>query len=41
MHALILSGGRADFKQIKENLGSQEAYLNSEYFEEMLLAVTT
>ena len=37
VHALVLAGGRADFKQIKQQLGGQDVYLSSEHFEEELL----
>jgi hypothetical protein len=41
VHALVLLGGRADFKQLKKQMESTDIYSDSEKFEEELLAVTT
>lgn len=40
VHALLLAGGKGDFKQIKQMIESKDVYLSSEHFEEQLLAVT-
>lgn len=41
VHALVLLGGRADFKQLKKQMETSDIYTESENFEEELLAVTT
>ena len=41
VHALVLLGGKGDFKQIKKQLESTDIYTKSDKFEEELLAVAT
>lgn len=41
VHALVLLGGKGDFKQIKKQLESTDIYTKSDKFEDELLAVAT